>query len=440
MKLRLLLLVGSCFSAAPSVGLAQTAADAPITASEAQLMRAEIAELRAQVEALKVAQTKVAASVQAAPPLPSWKGAPQFSSGESGFTFKPRGQVQVDVGFISSPGSAGGAVGPVTGTFGAAGVNTTNLGFNTRLRRINVGAEGSLPGGFGYLVEFELSQSSVNYEDVILTYQAKGSPLQLRIGYQYPLQSLDQIAGSKFTSFMERAGNTDAFGNSRRIGIAGTWAKGDLTLSTGLFGEDVANINFARTGWETAARATWSPKLDATQLHLGLNLQHRVAPRDAQNVRLRQRPYLQLTDQRFIDTGRIAADGDDIAGVELGAIAKSLHFAGEAQWLRVRGFNDPARAFGANRGTGGTSAFLASDPTFFSGYVELGYFFTGETRGYKGGRWDRTSVLRPFNKGGWGALQANIRLDHTDFQDRVGAGAITPGSAQLCERWRPDRL
>jgi phosphate-selective porin OprO/OprP len=256
----------------------------------------------------------------------------------------------------------------------------------------------------------------VGYEDIVLTYQGKNSPLQVKIGHQYPLQSLDQMTSSKFTSFTERAGNTDAFGYSRRIGATLTYAKKDVTLAGGIYSEDAANTNFARTGWQASARGTWSPKMGDLQAHLGLNFQHRVAPRDAQNVRLRQRPYTQVTDQRFIDTGRIAADGDDIFGVELGGTLKSLHFAGEAQWLKVRGFNDPARVFGANNGT------------FFSGYAELGYFLTGETRGYKGGRWDRTKVLHPFDKRGWGGFQVNARLDYTDLQDQVGAGAITPGS------------
>jgi phosphate-selective porin OprO and OprP len=405
--------------------LAQVA-DAPITAEEAAALRAEIQQLRDEVAAMKAVQAKSVAAPTA--PMPSWKGAPQFSDGASGFTFKPKGQIQVDAGYVSNPGSAGGTAGPINAAFGAAGVNTNNLGFNSRLRRVNVGADGSLPGGFGYSFEFELSQGSVGYEDVVLTYQGKGSPLLIKIGYQYPLQSLEQMTSSKFTSFTERAGNSDAFGYSRRNGVSLAYAKGDVTLASGIFSEDIANTNFNRTGWQVSARGTWSPKFGDFQSHLGLNFQHRVAPRDAQNVRLRQRPYTQNSDQRFIDTGRIAADGDDIFGVELGAVRKSLHFAGEAQWLKVRGFNDPARTFGANNGTGGAAAFLLDDPIFFSGYAEIGYFFTGETRGYKGGRWDRTKVLHPFDKGGWGAVQLNARLDHTDLQDRVGPGAITPGS------------
>src|SRR3546814_5750211 len=59
----------------------------------------------------------------------------------------------------------------------------------------------------------------------------------------------------------------------------------------------------------------------------------------------------------------------------------------------------------------------ATDPTYFGGYAELGYFFTGESRGYKGGTFDRTKVTNPINKGGWGALQGIARVDYLNLND-----------------------
>ncbi len=398
-------------------------AEANASAADAKtaLLEAQIAGLQAQLDALKAQIGKA---------TPSWKGAPQYADADAGFSFKPKGVVQFDAGYVSLPRDVAGTAGPVFGGFGAAGVNTNNLGFGHRARRIIVGAEGTIPGGFGYKAELELSQGSVNYEDVVLTYQGKGSPLLVTVGYQYPLQSLDQLTSNRFTSFMERAGMVDAFGYSRRLGASLAYLDpgNKFTLTAGLYGEDIANTNVARTGWQASVRGTYSPFIGNAIGHFGVNFQHRVQPRDAQNVRYRQRPYTQVTDQRFIDTGRIAADGDDILGGEAALIYKSFHFAGEAQKLWVRGHNSSSRLFGINNGTGGTSAFLNSDPSFFSAYGEVGYFLTGETRGYKGGKWDRTKVLHPFDKGGWGAVQLNARLDYTDLQDSVGAGVITPGS------------
>jgi phosphate-selective porin OprO/OprP len=55
------------------------------------------------------------------------------------------------------------------------------------------------------------------------------------------------------------------------------------------------------------------------------------------------------------------------------------------------------------------------NPSFWGGYIEAGYYLTGETRGYKNGTWDRTKVLKPFSKDGWGAVQINARLDYLDL-------------------------
>jgi phosphate-selective porin OprO/OprP len=458
-KLALALLGASAFMA---LGTAQASAqgaepdaivsDAPApdeAAANNEFLQAQVESLQAQIDGLKKQMTAA---------QPSWKGAPQWSDPDNGWTFKPKGVIQFDAGYVSLPGSshiAGGTVG---------GVNTNNLGWNMRARRLIFGAEGSIPGGFGYKMEFELSQGTVNYEDLILTYQKPGSPLLFTIGHHYPLQSLEQLTSNRFTSFMERSSNVDAFGYGRRLGLSAAYLDpaGQFTLTAGVWGQDIADnniptstvnacttvtsgttctttpvnnpgsnpsltANFRRTGWQASVRGTYSPMIGAMQGHLGFQFQHRIAQRDAQNVRYRVRPFTQTTDQRFIDTGTIAADGDDILGVELAGIWKSLHVAGEAQKVWVRGYNAAKVFTNANDSVGGGKIF-AEDPTFFSWYAEAGYFLTGETRGYKGGKWDRTKVLNPVEKGGIGAIQINARVDQTDLSDKVGSGPIVAGT------------
>jgi phosphate-selective porin OprO/OprP len=68
------------------------------------------------------------------------------------------------------------------------------------------------------------------------------------------------------------------------------------------------------------------------------------------------------------------------------------------------------------------------NPSFWSAYGEIGYYFTGETRGYKGGKFDRTKVLHPFNDGGWGALQLNARVDYVELRDRVDGSSTSVGA------------
>ncbi|HEX8667993.1 MAG TPA: porin, partial [Allosphingosinicella sp.] len=241
----------------------------------------------------------------------------------------------------------------------------------------------------------------------------------------YPLSSLETMTSSRLTSFLERASFTDAFNYNRRLGAAVGLvdpAADRYTLTAGIFSQEINNQSFNRTGWQASVRGTYSPMLGDTRLHLGANFQHRVTQRDAQNVQYRSRPFTQITDQRFVDTGAIAAGGDDIVGLEFGAIMKSFHVAAEAQQLWVRGYR-PGRTFGENNGVG-SGAFYAGNPNFRSAYAEVGYFLTGETRGYKGGKWDRAKVLHPFDQGGWGALQVNARVDWLDLKDRVAGSTL----------------
>jgi phosphate-selective porin OprO/OprP len=163
--------------------------------------QAKIELLQAQVEALQASIEQVKASMVKA--TPSWKGAPQFDDKDAGFSFKPRGAIQLDAGFNGFPRGN-----ELRGTVG--GLNYQNLGWNSRARRLLLGADGTLPGGFRYSAEFNFAQGAVDFEDVFIAYDFKNSPITAQIGHIYPFSSLETMTSSKFTSFMERAGITDA--------------------------------------------------------------------------------------------------------------------------------------------------------------------------------------------------------------------------------------
>ena len=374
-------------------------------AAKIELLQSQVDALQASIEQLKGQLVKA---------TPSWKGAPQWDDKEAGFSFKPRGALQFDAGYVGFPEGKN-----LNGTVG--GLNYNNLGWNSRARRILIGADGTLPGGFRYSAEFNFAQGTVDYEDIFLAYDFKQLPLTVQVGNIYPFSSLETMTSSKFTSFMERASFTDAFSMNRRLGIGLTFSdkKTDSWLfQLGLFNQPINEAaNFNRTGWEADIRGVYSPTLGSTRLHIGASAHYRVNNRDAMNERLRARPQTQITDQRLVDTNAISAESDWHAGVELAAIHKSLHFAGEFQKIWINSI-EPGSTFDPNNGTGG-GALLNGNPSFWSGYAELGYYLTGETRGYKGGRFDRTKVLHPFNEGGWGALQLNARVELLELRDRV---------------------
>jgi phosphate-selective porin OprO/OprP len=397
--------VGSAAPEGDAAGFVETPPTPEEQASQSGFLAAQVEALQQQIDALKAQMTQV---------QPSWKGAPQFN-GDNGFTFKPKGYAQFDGGYVQNPNDA---------------ISGPNLGFNTRIRRAVIGAQGTLPGGFGYNIDIDVAQSTVGYEDIILTYQGKKVPLQVTIGNFYPLTSLDSLTSSRLTSFLERAAFTDAFNYNRRLGAAVGLVdpKNDLyTLTAGIWGQEVNNTSFARTGWQTSVRGTFSPNLGGGRLHLGASYQHRRNQTDNLNVRYRARPYTQVTDQRFVDTGAIASKGDDIIGLELGGVFGPVHFAGEAQKVWVDAYR-PGDTVGGKRAFSNdptvTALFYDEDPSFRSAYAELGFFLTGESRAYKGGKWDRVKVLKPFDQGGFGAVQVNARIDYLDLKDSTGGGSL----------------
>lgn len=400
---------------AQAVGAEATASAATTSTLTAEEAAAKAALLEQQVQSLQEQLNSL--KTQMGMVTPSWKGAPLLENKEKGWSFKPRGRIQYDAGYIENPNDA---------------INTRNLGFNTRVRRIRLGAEGTIPGDFGYKFEMDFANSQVGFGDAIITYAPDGKPWSLAIGNHETFEGLEQLTSSRFLSFLERAQMNDAFGHSRRIGVSFGLADAAnvARFNAGIFSAHSIDSSFNNDGWIAAARGTYSPEVMGGRLHLGANFQHREfqsnnggsnstsngAPSNNQLARYRARPFLQTTDVRFVDTGAFAAKSDQIYGLELGGIFKSLHLAGEAQWTKVDAYSTGDIQTGLDAFSATNTALVpVADPTFFSWYAEAGYFLTGETRGYKNGVWDRTKVLKPFSKGGWGALQLNARYDYLDL-------------------------
>lgn len=443
------LLWASAMAFAPSVS-AQTAdkeveppADAPspdsvdttVSAEEANISAsdARAAELEAQIEGLQAQITELKALMTKA--TPSWKGAPQWTDADEGWSFKVRGRLMIDTAYTSKPDNY---------------VTNRNLGFNTRVRRVRIGVEGGIPGGFGYKAEADFANSTVGFGDVVLSYQPSGKIWGFTFGNQESLDGMEQITSSRWSSFIERNQANDAFGNTRRIGLVLNLKSKDnlLRFDTGLFAAHSIDASLDNDGWIGAARATYTPFVGNGFVHMGLNFQHREfqtndaavastsvgAPSTNQIARYRARPFLQTTDVRYVDTGNFAAKSDNIFGAELYGVFKSLHVGGEAQYVKVNAYKAGDVETGLDAFTGGSLVTPTGDPSFFSGFFELGYFLTGETRGYKNGLWDRTKVLHPVSKGGSGAFQITGRFDYLDLDtaklkngltNNFGTGATT---------------
>jgi phosphate-selective porin OprO and OprP len=361
--------------------------------AEVEALRAEVAALKAQLAELSAKVEKVAAAPVAAPAPEkkteskpaaeiSWKGAPEIK-GEGGWSFKPRGRLQIDAASVnvSDP------------------VATSSLGTATKFRRAYLGVDGTIPGGFGYRVEADFANSSVELTDVYLNYKLN-KELTVTVGQIKPFWGLEEMTSDLFTSFNERAAFHGAFGFERRVGLSLAYAGKDVVAQGGVFADNAADLNNdSNNSRSFDGRVVFMPKLGHTQLHLGGSAHFRKFNDLIATARYRARPFTRTTDVRLVDTRTFSATGERSLGLEGFVNNGRLHAQAEVHWLKA---DRPG---------------LLVDPTFSGGYAELGYFLTGDTLSYKGGVIDRTKPANPLGKGGMGALQVNARYDWLDLSD-----------------------
>ena len=370
------------------------AQDVTLPADELAAMRAQLAAMNARIDQLEgeLAATKTEAAeagqvVDA--PAPAADSEPVSTLAKSdGWSFKPRGRLMFDAGFTNAPDSTG-----------------ASDGFGNEVRRARLGASGDMPGGFGYKFEVDFAGNEISVADAILSYE--NGPIEIAIGQHNNFQSLEELTSSLHTTFIERAAFTDTFGFERRLGASITYASGDVLAQAGVFTDNLEDTDSKNRGAD--ARIVFMPKAGDTQLHFGGSFHYNDLDDPAAQLRYRQRPLVHFTSQRFIDTRSMGADSETGYGLEAAAIAGRFHAAAEGYWQSV---DMPG---------------VADDPTFFGGYFEAGVFLTDDTRGYKGGKFDRTKPSSPVGEGGIGSVQFTLRYDHLDLNDAGIVGGRQAG-------------
>lgn len=392
--------------AAPALAQSPNAGTAATSQQSSAGLHREVTELKARLEQLEARLAARQGQIDAAQSASNeairqagaaekaagetkvvWKGAPEFST-DSGWSFKPRGRVQYDFGHVSAP----------------TAITDSGLGFSSELRRVRLGAEGNIPGGFGYRIELEFASGGAELWDGYLTYRNGG--LTLTAGQHNNFQSLEELANANDTSFVERAAFTDAFNFERRLGLSAQYATGPLLLQGGVFTDNVADLgDDGNNAVSVDGRVVVAPKLGGAQLHVAGSAHWRDFGDAISSARYRQRPFIHGPDVRFLDTGSLGdATSETHYGLELAAVSGRFHVAGEAHWLKL-------------------SRTVLPNPGFFGGYAEVGYFLTDDGYGYRGGFLRAPKVKNPMGAGGIGALALAVRYDRLDLTDR-GAGVL----------------
>ena len=407
---------------------AATTSRDPVLTQEVAQLRAEVEALRAELQAMRASQvatpttpaltsgTAPVAVASASPPVSpaprpaaepvqiAFRGAPEFRS-ESGWSFKPRGRMQIDGGYLAAPGSR------VSG-------QSDGRGFTSRVRRAYIGAQGTIPGGFSYRAEVDLGGNSVSWTDLYVAYDR--GPFNLTIGQHNNFQSMEQLQSDLFLTFNERASFTSAFNFERRLGVSAGWRQGIVMANAGVFTDDISALgNDGNKSISVDGRVVLMPRVGDVQLHVAGSAHYRNLGRFQGSLgqQYRARPYIGTTDIRYVDTGVLTVDSETIFGAELAANWRRFHATGEASWLTVK-------------------RPVSADPLFFGGYIEAGMFLTDDTRNYRNGLFDRVTPRHPLGSGGIGAVELNVRYDRLDLTD-AGIGGGTQDGYGVALTWIP---
>jgi phosphate-selective porin OprO and OprP len=373
-------------------------------------------------------------------------GRPVIRSGDGRFEMGFRGRVQLDWALFDQDqgdfGAGYGAVGSCAATNALC-----DLGSGAVFRRVRFGVEGKFFRDFIYELRFDFGGSGVEGAGIINIARVgyTGVPgLRVHAGAIQPIVTMYDATSSAELTTMERpqvittlVGNFG--GDNGRRGIEATYQQenflwdGDNFMLSGAFtGDRVATNGTDHTGGPDDERTQllgrlayrlWSDGVSNIQIGTSgaqiMSLQGNV-PSTARTLRLRERPEIRVTGERFIDTGDLPLEQDQPAyayGFEAGMNFQNLYLA--AEWYQ----------FELDRN------LSAADPSFSGWYVEGEWIITGEAKRYVAAGTNNNvavfrgpSVTSPWSPGGGlGAWSLHARYSTMNLNWNEGVlGAATP--------------
>ena len=127
-------------------------------------------------------------------------------------------------------------------------------------------------------------------------------------------------------------------------------------------------------------------------------------------VRYRQRPHAHTSTFRYVDTGVLTGiKNDTVFGAELAGVFGPAWIESEWAWSKSKVADGYMDLYNGQ-----------SSLKFNGGYIGAGWFITGESRAYKGGKFGRPKVNNPVFDGGAGAWAITGRWDFIDLVDSSG--------------------
>ncbi len=309
---------------------------------------------------------------------------------ESSWQIKPRWRLQYDVASIDGP----------EGLVGQESLNS--------IRRARLGVDINMPAGFYARIDAEFQDAPIIFLDAYFAW--KKDQFVVTAGQHKALNPFDLHTSNLNVSFMERPAFITAFNYGRGTGVSVGYERDDFGVYGGVFTDPLIALNDVKSNSISADfRGFWSPQLGDVRLHLGGSYHWRdLKDFSLVPTRYRQRPFVRITDTRYIGTPGLLVDNENRYGLEAAAALTRFHAAAEVHWLKA-------------------SRPGLSDPRFFGGYGEIGVFLTNDIRPLKGGLFGTIKPKKPLGSGGIGAVQVNFRYDYLDLNSAGVTGGKQDG-------------
>jgi phosphate-selective porin OprO/OprP len=372
-------------------------------------VEAAVAGANAAVD--EAVETAALAAVSAAPkPEPGpedwnfkWSNGFNLERNDGAFKLKFGGRLQSDWAFVDPSETIESSIG--------------GEGHGTEFRRARLFFAGSVYDRLVFKAEYDFANTDsgeVSLKDAYVGLEDLGPVNSLLVGHMKEPFSLEELTGSRYTTFMERA-LPNAFVPSRNTGFAadGTAANDRILWQAGAFMDsNESGFSFNHSGmWNLTGRLVGVPLYEddgAKVVHLGVGYSHQFRGGSDFMLRYRQRPESHLAPY-FANTGSTIPTNDiDLISPEVAIVWGPASF--QAEYMR---------AF--VEGDAGTR-----DTTFWGAYAQLSYFLTGEHRNYElgAGAFDRVKPTVNFNpaKGDWGGFEVAARYSYLDLSDEMVRG------------------
>jgi phosphate-selective porin OprO and OprP len=371
----------------------------------------------------EVQKQKIAA--QDAPKLTFVAGRPTITSADGRSWISLRAVVQLDAAHYEQKDEDALMFDFRRGSVGANQREVTSavdLSDGAYFRRARMGFEGAFSEDFNFrfLAEFGGSgtEGPARINDAWVSFVGF-APFTLQAGAFTPSANLEDATSQEELMFPERATPAELSrtlgGADGRIGVAlrssGQRWMNSIAFTTRTVADAEAQDSSANLVGRIALLALTGSDYN---VHTGINGTYTIKPADAGKnapgaryaVRFRDRPELRVDSTRLIDTGSIDAHDAWNAGVEFAANWRYLYVQGEYM------------LYGIDR------VGAADNPDFNGGYVQAGWFLTGESRRYNMAT-GSFQMPRPFvpvswHPFGYGAWELAARYSHTDLDFRPG--------------------